>query len=259
MKKNRKKIKKIIKKRIHKVYKRRGGSMENTQANWGDTPEEQEAFNRPAGEEIKRLKVLPGDYRLALIGNPYFYKRHWLDKQKRSVNCPGEGCPLCSSGSLPDGRYVVNVFNYKDNAVEIYEFGRGIKNELANIIRLWGNTVDSFDVVLTRTGTKKEDTKYTTVAVPRQDKLSKDLKPYDLTKIYKPTPIDVIIKILEGKVEEKKEEEAKPGETTGTGVAPAAAARPATATPPVEKKEGEVVIEDDTAEIDLDKLIESDN
>lgn len=253
MKKHRR-VKKIIKKRVHKVNKRRGGSMENQQTSWGDTPEEQEAFNRPSGEEIKRLKILPGDYRLALIGNPNFYKRHWLDKKKRSVNCPGEGCPLCSSGTLPDGRYAVNVFYYKENAVEIYEFGRGIKNELANIIRLWGNNVDAFDVVLTRVGTKKEDTKYTTVAIPRAEKLPKDLKPYDLTKLYKPTPIDMIIKILEGKEEPKAE---APAESTGTGAAPAVAA-PATAAPVEEKKEGEVVIEDDTAEINLDQLIEDD-
>lgn len=232
--------------------------MENQQANWGDSPEEQEAFNRPSNsEEIKRLKVLPGDYQLSFIGNPFFYKRHWLNAQKRSVNCPGEGCPICGSGNLPDGRYVANVYYGKEKAVYIYEFGRGIKNEIANTLRLWGNNIDAFDIVLTRVGTKKDDTKYSTVAVPRLEKLSKDLKPYELSKIYKPTPIDAIIKILEGKVEEKKEE------TTGTGAAPAESASPAVnASAPVipEKKvEGEVVIEDDTAEIDLDKLIESDN
>ena len=256
--KKRKSIKKIIKKRIHKIHKRRGGSMENQQTNWGDTPEEQEAFNRPSSEEIKRLKVLPGDYQLAFIGNPFFYKRHWLDKQKRSVNCPGEGCPLCGSGTLPDGRYVANVYYHKEKAIYIYEFGRGIKNEIANILRLWGNNIDTFDVVLTRVGTKKDDTKYSTVAVPRLEKLPKELKPYELSKIYKPTPIDAIIKILEGK-EEKKEEKPAP-EISGTGAAPAAAALPATSVPQVtDKKEGEVVIEDETAEIDLDKLIESDN
>lgn len=246
--------KKIIKKRIHKINKRRGGSMENTQTNWGDTPEEQEAFNRPSNsEEIKRLKVLPGDYQLSFIGNPFFYKRHWLDKQKRSVNCPGEGCPLCGSGTLPDGRYVANVYYGKEKAVYIYEFGRGIKNEIANTLRLWGNNINAFDIVLTRIGTKKDDTRYSTVAVPRLEKLPKDLKPYELSKIYKPTPIDVIIKILEGKVAEKKEEK------TVTGVTPIVTAESVTLVPVEEKKEGEVIIEDDTSEIDLDKLIESDN
>jgi len=249
--KRHKKIKRNKNKK-HIIRKRRGGSMENTQANWSDTPEEQEAFNRPSGEEIKRLKLLPGDYRLALIGNPFFYKRHWLDKQKRSVNCPGEGCPLCSSGTLPDGRYVVNVYYYKDAVIEIYEFGRGIKNELANIIRLWGNTVEPFDVVLTRVGTKKEDTKYSTVAIPKAEKLPKDLKPYDLSKIYKPTPIDVIIKILEGK-EEKKEGAPV---TTDTGVKEQGEKTVESTT---SVKEGEIVIEDPVADIDLDKLIESDN
>lgn len=245
-----KKIKRI-KKQKHIIRKRRGGSMENeVKVQWEDTPEEQEAFNRQNYDEIKRMTVTPGEHRIAIIGNPFFYKRHWITNRKRSANCPGTGCPLCSVNDLPVGRYVVNVYNYKDKVVEILEFGRGLKNDLATIIRLWGNNLDIFDIILTRVGKTKEDTKYTPVAVPRTEKLPKDLKPYELSKIYQPTPIDVIIKILEGK-EEKKEEtsstgiEQKPGEEkpieTGTLI-----------------KEGDVVIEDETADIDLDKLIESD-
>lgn len=227
--------------------------MENVQVNWEDTPEEQEAFNRQNYDEIKRMSVTPGEHRIALIGNPFFYKRHWITNRKRSVNCPGEGCPLCGSEDLPTGRYVVNVYNYKDSALEVFDFGRGIKNDIATTIRLWGNNLDIFDIVLTRTGKSKEDTKYTVVAVPRVEKLSKELKPYELSKIYKPTPIDVIIKIIEGK--EEKKEEAVSADTHETE----ANKKTGNVIPLIDKKEEEVVIQDETSEIDLDKLIESDN
>jgi hypothetical protein len=202
------------------------------------------------------MNVTPGEHRVALLGNPFFYKKHWIEKRKRSANCPGEGCPLCGSEDFPAGRYVVNVYNYKDKAVEVYEFGRGVKNDIATTVRLWGNNIEAFDIILTRTGKGKEDTKYTIVAVPKEEKPPKDIKLYELEKICKPTPIDKIIEILEGK-EEKKEENSN--ENTGTNIASAVEIKSSTTSPSVEKKEGEVTIEDETAEIDLDKLIDEDN
>ena len=224
--------------------------MENQETVWEDTPEEQEHFQHQNQEEIKRMDVTEGDHRIALMSNPYFYKRHWLKQQKRSIKCPGEGCPICAVEEFPTGRYAVNVYNYKDAQVEILEIGRKVKQDIANAIRLWGNDISEFDLVLTRIGKTLENTKYTTSQIPRQEKLPKDLVTYDLTKIYKPTPIDKIIEILEGKNQKKQDIE--------TSAAPVK--EPITSAVPEIKKQDEVVtIEDETSDIDLDKLIENDN
>jgi hypothetical protein len=144
------------------------------------------------------------------------------------------------------------VYNYKNEAVEILGIGRTVKQSIANAIKLWGGEVNSFDLIYTRVGKNKEDTKYSTAQVPRLKKLPTDLVLYDLGKILKPTPIEKIIEILEGKIQEKTNNETQE-KVNG------AITEPNKTIPPVVNKTTEDinVIEDDGG-IDLDKLIEDD-
>jgi len=253
-----KKRKIIQRKKKHQIMRRGGSLMNNQEVNWEDSQEELDQF-KGGNSDIKKLDVTPGDHKLALIGNPFFFRRHWLDKQKRSVNCPGDGCPICATGDFPVGRYAVNVYVYKNEDVEILEFGRQIKQSIANAIKLWGGDINAFDLIYTRVGKGKEDTKYSTAQVPRLKKLSAEVSPYDLSKIFKPTPVEKIVEILEepAKTANTQANTTTKQKTTDTSTAVNKDTVTTPKSPAVQTQE-DIVSVDDMGGIDLDKLIEDD-
>ncbi|MFX0084235.1 MAG: hypothetical protein ACFFAU_01075 [Candidatus Hodarchaeota archaeon] len=99
-----------------------------------DTEAEQKQFSGE-GQDRNYLSLKDGDkIRVHLLGKPQFFRYHWLKKANRTVICPGEGCPICATGRLPGGRYVINVYNYAEKQVQLFEFGRRLKGSIADVI-----------------------------------------------------------------------------------------------------------------------------
>ena len=170
-----------------------------------DTPEEEKQF-RGEGQDKNYLKLKPGKVRVHLLGKPKFYRYHLLVGANREVVCPGEGCPICATGKLPGGRYIMNVYNYAKEEVQLFEFGRRLKGQIADVISEWGDP-SRYDIALIRTGTTKSNTRYS--AVPGKIKVKVDyskLETPDLEKLYGQPTVEYVEDVLGGKKSSKGEE-----------------------------------------------------
>ena len=61
------------------------------------------------------------------------------EKKKRSVKCPGEGCPLCKLGDKPNHRIYVHLWDYADNKEKIWIRTDKIMDKLIDIQVDWGD------------------------------------------------------------------------------------------------------------------------
>jgi hypothetical protein len=106
---------------------------------------------------------------------PHIRWTHWMQKHKRSINCPGmKVCPIDDiiakqkangeTPSYPRGRrYAMNIFNYETNRVEIMEQGKTFMEDLKMIMEDLmddGKSLIDVELKVRRTGTGKDDTKY---------------------------------------------------------------------------------------------------
>ena len=176
-----------------------------------DTPEEEKQFSGE-GQDRNYLTLKAGTKtRVHLLGKPKFFRYHWIQKANRTVVCPGEGCPICATGELPRGRYIMNVYNYAEKQVQLFEFGRRLKGSIGDVISEWGDPI-KYDIALIRTGKGKSDTRYS--AVPGKIKVKVDydkLEKHDLEKIYGQPTVKYVEDVLSGNTssEEGGEKETK--------------------------------------------------
>lgn len=99
---------------------------------------------------------------------------HWLNRDKRSINCPGKDCPICEirrrqKANKEPYTYGVNkrlalyIINRSTNKLEICEQGVTFFDDL-KILRAdaaeKGLDLTDFDIKVRRTGTGADDTKY---------------------------------------------------------------------------------------------------
>lgn len=99
---------------------------------------------------------------------------HWLPAHKRSVNCPGKGCPICEIRRQQKAngepytyamgrRYAMNIFNLDTGKVEIMEQGVGFFEDLRDVkedAESKGHTLRDVTVKVKRRGLGKDDTSY---------------------------------------------------------------------------------------------------
>ena len=105
---------------------------------------------------------------------PYLRWTHWMNTLKRSINCPGNGCPICEirknqkANKMPQThnmsrRFVINVLNRETGKVEIMEQGVGFFEDLRDLMRDLqedGKSLIDVDIKVRRRGTGKDDTSY---------------------------------------------------------------------------------------------------
>lgn len=99
---------------------------------------------------------------------------HWLNQYRKSVNCPGRGCPIDeirrqqkANGEAytynMSRRFAINIWNYETNQVEIMEQGITFMEDLRDVMTdLSEDGKKLRDVILKvrRRGTAQDDTSY---------------------------------------------------------------------------------------------------
>lgn len=69
-------------------------------------------------------------------------------------------------------KYAWVVWNRKDNKAQVFQGGKSIFNQLADLVEEWGEPTD-FDVTIKRTGTMLE-TRWSVSPAPKSDPLTKE-------------------------------------------------------------------------------------
>jgi len=141
---------------------------------------------------------------------------HYLPQYKRTINCPGQGCPICEIRKQQKAnkqpytygvarRFAINVINRDTNKVEIVEQGIIYFNDLKDILSDLKSKNKSFidvDLKVRRRGTGKDDTSYR-IDIDSESPLSDtDIKMIDektiLATYFKPHTIEQILRIVQG-------------------------------------------------------------
>jgi len=117
-------------------------------------------------EGITRIRILSAEPKMAWT--------HWIMKEKRSIICPGRGCPICQirkqqkEDKQPQTysvtrRLRIYVYNYDTERIEILEQGITFFEELADMkkeLEKEGKLLSGAIFKVKRKGTGKETTSY---------------------------------------------------------------------------------------------------
>lgn len=131
--------------------------------------------NESGGQKAEFTKFPEGITRVRVIDNaPYQRWTHFIAQYKRSVNCPGKGCPICEirkqekqnklqSKHTMTKRFAINVINRETNRVEIMEQGKTFMQDLVDLmtdLKAQGHSLLDADIKVRRRGMGKDDTSY---------------------------------------------------------------------------------------------------
>lgn len=140
---------------------------------------------------------------------PHTRWAHWVPSAKRSITCPGRGCPICEAINVAKSNKVepkfsrskkhsLNVINRTSGQVEILEQGTGFFEELKGFHEEVGD-LTTYDIKVKRTGTGTS-TKYRidTLAVePLTDEEAK-LQTTVLEDYFKKPTIEQVTRVMNG-------------------------------------------------------------
>lgn len=135
------------------------------------------AGNNGSGNDSKAefLKFPEGITRIRIVdAAPYQRWTHFMKKHKRSINCPGRGCPICEirrqekANGMPytyqmAKRFAINAINRETGRVEILEQGKTFIQDLQDImadLKADGEELINADIKVRRRGTGQDDTSY---------------------------------------------------------------------------------------------------
>jgi hypothetical protein len=145
---------------------------------------------------------------------PFIRWTHWIQKDRRSVNCPGRGCPICEIRKQQKAnkedytynmsrRFALNIYNHDTGKVEIMEQGLGFFEDLRDLkeeIEEGGNTLNTSIIRVKRRGTGKDDTSYRLdideVGIQIPEKVAEDI--IDLSEYFKAHTPEQVLRIISG-------------------------------------------------------------
>jgi len=167
-----------------------------------------------SGTKAEFTKFPVGSTRIRILDDaPHIRWVHWMQKFKRSINCPGmKVCPIDdiitkekANGITPTynrgRRYAMNIFNYETGKVEIMEQGKTFFEDLKLVMQDLGEDKKSLtDAVLRirRTGTGKDDTKYRIDVNGDAEGDAPTEGLIDLSDYFKPHSVEQITRLLNG-------------------------------------------------------------
>lgn len=146
----------------------------------------------------KYMKWEQGENRFRIMSSPILGFVYWTDGEdgSRKVHRSpmGKNIPTedCDDPSSIRHFWAMIVWNYKANAIQILEITQKMIQQSLRAYAKdedWGSPVNKYDIVVTRTGTTKEDTKYETMpkpAKPTDEKILEAMKntPIRLEALY---------------------------------------------------------------------------
>lgn len=179
----------------------------NFDSNTNNNSTKAEFTKFPVG--ITRIRVIDAE--------PHIRWTHWLPALKRSVNCPGKGCPICEIRKQQKAnkepythamgrRFAINIENLETGKVEIMEQGIGFFEDLRDLltdIESEGKSLIDVIIKVRRRGTGKDDTSYrldidSTDTLSSTQKEALTSKKINLAEYFKPHTDEQIMKLLQG-------------------------------------------------------------
>lgn len=173
--------------------------------------------NSGSSKKAEFTKFPVGITRVRIIdAEPHMRWTHWFQQHKRSINCPGKGCPICDvrkqqkANGLPythamAKRLAIQVLNRETGNIEIMEQGVNFFKELKDImmdLNDRGLTLLDADIKVRRRGSGKDDTSYR-LDIDKEYPLSdEDLKlinsKLNLDDFFKPHTVEQTLRVLNG-------------------------------------------------------------
>jgi hypothetical protein len=182
---------------------------------WKDSDKEIAAVQKVRkGKLPDRANFPEGRSVFRIVSKPKFALVHWLSNVKRRVICPQTetvgtdaevNCLLCKRGDKPRIRYFAYIIRRPSGKVELWEFSRSVKEQIAAYAEQFGDPT-KYDTILTRKGTGP-DTNW--IALPANKGVPSDLTEAekasianlpDLDKVYKVTQPDRVAAYLRGEI-----------------------------------------------------------
>lgn len=126
-------------------------------------------------EKVEFTKFPEGMTRIRILDDaPYQRWTHFIKKFKRSINCPGRGCPICDirrgqkANKMPYSydmakRFAINIINRETGNVEIMEQGKTFFQDIIDLradVKADGKNPTDAEFKVRRRGTGKDDTSY---------------------------------------------------------------------------------------------------
>ena len=98
-----------------------------------------EFFNLNNDGDSAVVRILNTDVSKIEVKN--VHSVHIEDGKKKSITCPGDGCPLCKRGDVPKTRLAVHLWDYTDNKEKIWNRtpNETFLNSLREVVSNWGN------------------------------------------------------------------------------------------------------------------------
>ncbi len=103
---------------------------------------------------------------------------------KETVDCAGEKCAECQDKKKSRMQYTINVWNRKENKVQIFQFGPMIAEQMRDIAKMLeqdGETIHNYDLRILKTGSGM-NTEYKVMQRPNAGPIPEDIELYDLGK-----------------------------------------------------------------------------
>ncbi len=147
---------------------------------------------------------------------PFVRWTHWVPKFNKSVNCPGQGCPICDVRKKQKAagldytygasrRIAINIINRETGKIEIMEQGITFFNDLRDLmsdLKEQGLKLSDVDIKVRRRGQGKDDTSYR-LDIDKEYPLSDSelelikTKP-DLSTHFKPHTVEQLQRLING-------------------------------------------------------------
>ena len=168
--------------------------------------------------EVEFLKTPQGVTTCRVIDEePIALWKHWVQSANggkgMSIVCSGDDCPICKANKKAKEEglkapysttrsFAINVIDSEGN-VKILEKGKTLFESLCTLNEQMGDLIN-YEINITRTGTKMQDTKYTVLphmpltALTDEQKQEVLAKRINLEDYYKPLSNDDVITLMNG-------------------------------------------------------------
>lgn len=182
-------------------------------------PEDTEGWGAPT----EYFKVKDGEratFRIVSDPKKLYIHRIPAAGKEHPATCLGEGCPACAKGVAKQLRHAMAVLDRRDKKVKIWEISNTQKGEIYAIAQEYGEPA-GLDLVISRKGTRKEDTKYTLMPGKNQSPLTEEEKTLsvpNLDEYYKANK-ERMDTLLKGELPAKKKDVEMKTEETVTAAA----------------------------------------
>lgn len=168
-------------------------------------------------DKLDFTKFPEGITRIRVISEmPHIRWTHWMNQHKRSVNCPGRDCPICTIRKQQKAnnesytynmtkRFSLLVLNRETGKLEVMEQGITVMEDIRDMkddLERKNLTLQDADLRIKRRGTGKDDTSYR-VDIDEEYPLTDDdiramEKVTDLNEFFKPHTPEQILRLVNG-------------------------------------------------------------